>query len=150
MVSAVKWEQDGAGNVTELESSGSLLADNTIVAASTVNAGHTGLDLFGWIEFVGTWSVAPDDTVPTLNLYKSESPDGTNYSSDPVTGGTDCTDQFLIAIPIRKVTSAQRKVVQLDSPIPAWQLKIWVDNQTGQSLNSTWGLKLFKNNPESQ
>ena len=111
--------------------------------------GDDDLDQYGWLELVGTWASAPTDNRPTVDIYITERPDGSNYSSAPVTGGTDVYDQFVISIPIRKVTSAQRKVV---GPIllPPHDAKFYIDNQTGQSLGSTWTLKLFRNNSESQ
>jgi hypothetical protein len=149
MVAAIKWEQANSADSLTLEGNGAALSNDTIVEAND-NAynGATDLDTYGWLEVTGTWTVAPSDNTPTLDIYITEAPDGTNYSSAPVTGGVDCHDQFLISIPVRKVTSAQRKVVPI--PLSPQLTKFYVDNQTGQTLPAGWTLKLFKNNPESQ
>ena len=150
MVAALNWEQDSNAGVLTLEGNGSALANNTIVEANdAAYNGDTDLDQYGWLELVGTWASAPTDTRPTVDIYITEQADGSNYSSAPVTGGTDVYDQFVISIPIRKVTSAQRKIV---GPIllPPHDTKFYPDNQTGQSLGSGWTLKLFRNSTEAQ
>jgi len=150
MANAVKWQEASSVKSTTLEASGAALSDNTIVEANdSAYDGGTNLDQWGWLELVGTWGTAPDDVAPSVDVYITQAPDGTNYSSAPVTGGVDCGDQLLAIIPIRKVTSAQRKVTDMFR-LPSHLTKFYIDNQTGQSLGSTWALKLFRNNDEIQ
>jgi len=148
MVSALTWQ--AANTSLTLEGNGSALTNDTIVEAND-NAynGDTVLATFGWLELVGTWATAPSDSSPSVNIYKTDQADGTNYEDAPVTGGTDVGSKFLAAIPVRKVTSAQRIVV---GPIalPPHDRKFYCDNQTGQTLGAGWTLKLLYNNLEGQ
>jgi len=147
MVSALKWEAASTSNT--LVSSGASLSNNTISAASTAYDNKTNLNTYGWLEFTGTFSVAPSDTSPTLDIYFSESADGTNYQDAPLTGGADQGEMHVTSIPIQKVTSAQRIVVG-PVALPPNALKAYADNQTGQTLSSAWTLKLYTNNLEAQ
>lgn len=148
MVSRLEWT--AAHTVLALEASGASLATGTIVEANdAAYNGDTDFRTHGWLEFTGTFSVAPSVTAPVINVYIAQQADGTNYDDVPITGGVDCVQQFLLAIPVRKVTSAQRKVV---GPflLPPHDVKFYIDNQTGQTLSSAWTLKLFSNTLESQ
>jgi len=149
MVAATKWEGTSSG--TEIMTTAlNTLANNTISAASTEVDGATDLDTFMWFELNVTVGTAPDDAVPTFNLFKTEAPDGTNYESAPVTGGVDQAHLFLANIPVRKVTSAQRLVVG-PFPMPPHKFKVYVDNQTGQSAAASGNtLDIYVNNLESQ
>jgi hypothetical protein len=149
MVAALNWEIANGTSIT-LEASGAALTDNTIVLANDVNyIGSTTLDTWGWLELVGTFGTAPDDTNPSVDVYIAMKSDGTTFASAPVTGGVDCGDQYLISIPIRKIATAQRKVSMMFK-LPPHDTQFYIDNQTGQSLNSTWALKLVTNSLESQ
>jgi len=147
MVSALKWEAASTSNT--LVSSGASLANSTISAASTAYDNRTNLNTYGWLELTGTFSVAPSASNPVLNVYFAESADGTNYQDAPLTGGSDQGEMFVIAIPVQKVTSAQRIVVGPVALSPN-AIKAYVDNQTGQTMSSTWTLKLYTNNLEGQ
>lgn len=124
-----------------LESSGAALTNDTIIEAndSTLD-NRTKLDEYCQFELTGTFGTSPSDTVPSLDIYYTAQIDGTNYTDAPLTGGTDQGQTFLCSIPVRKISTAQRLFSPLVK-IPPHQLKIYVDNQTGQSLNSTWTLK---------
>lgn len=149
MVAAIKWE--GASSATEIMTTAlNSLADNTITAASTEVNGSTALDTFMWFELNVTFGVAPDDNNPTVDLYVTEAPDGTNYASAPVTGGADQDQLFLDAVPVRKVTSAQRIIVG-PFPAPPHKFKVYADNQTGQSMAASGNtIDIYVNNLESQ
>ncbi len=147
MVSALKWE--AASTSTTLVSSGASLADNTISAASTEYDNSTNLNTYGWLEFTGTFSVAPSDSNPTVDIYVAQAPDGTNYQDAPLTGGAQQTEMYVISVPVQKLTTAQRVVV---GPIPLspHKAKYYADNQTGQTLSAAWTLTLYTNNLEGQ
>lgn len=148
MVSAVKWEQ--TGTLVTLEGNGAALNNNTIAEANdAVYNGDTVLATHGWLEFTGNWSVAPSDDAPSIVVYAAEKADGTNHEDAPVTSGTDTEHQFRVNIPVRKIATAQRKVV---GPIllPPHDVKFYIDNQTGQQLPAAWTLKLFYASLEGQ
>jgi len=131
----------GTPNATTLEATGSALANDTIVQANDAQiTNRTDLDEYCQFELAGTFGTAPDDTVPTVDLYYTAEIDGTNATDAPLTGGTDQGQAFLCSIHVRKISSAQRLFSPLIK-IPPHDLDIYVDNQTGQSLNSTWTLK---------
>jgi hypothetical protein len=133
---------DGSLASTTLVSSGSALSNDTISAVSSEFDNSSTLDTMGVLEIAGTFGTAPSDTSPTLDIYYTIAPDGTNYSDAPLTGGADQSQTFLVSIPVRKINTAQR-LSSIMLPLPGAKLKFYVDNQTGQSLNSTWALKIF-------
>ena len=149
MVAAIKWE--GTSSATEIMTTAlNSLADNTISAASTEVDNSTGLNTFMWFELNAIFGTSPDDANPTVDLYIIQAPDGTNYASAPITGGVDQDHLILVNIPVRKVTSAQRLVVG-PFPAPPHKIKVYADNQTGQSMAASGNtIDIYVNNLESQ
>lgn len=149
MVSKVIWDE--SSTPTEIMTTQlNTLINNTITTASTTINNDTDLDMYYWLELNVTFGTAPSDTVPTVDVYKAESLDGTNFQSDPVTGGTDCMHQFVGSFPVRKVTSAQRLIIGPFLMGPN-DHKLFLDNQTGQSTASSGNTLDFKPaNPEGQ
>lgn len=151
MPSALNWQ--GPNEALTLEGSGGSLSNNTIAetndAAYDPAAATLTYQTHGWLEFTGTWSVAPNDAAPTLDIYVAEAPGGTTYADAPLTGGADQSQAFRMALPIRKVTTAQR-VVAGPFLLPPHPVKFYVDNQTGQTLSAGWTLTLHRNALEGQ
>ena len=134
---------DGTLQSTTLLSTESALADNTISAASAEVDNSSNLDTIGFIEIsASTWATAPDDDFPTLDVYFTAAPDGTNHGNAPLTGGANQETLLAISIPIQKITSAQR-IMSIAFALPNAKLKYYADNQTGQSLGANYVIKLF-------
>lgn len=139
------WDGVFSATKTTLMSSGSSLANDTIVEANTNVFDNTSdLDTVAVLEFSGDWTTAPDDNNPTLDFYYQFSADGTNYSSAPLTGGANQSQTFLTSVDVRKVGSGTvQDLISVPFPIYPGKYKIFVDNQTGQSLDSTWSLDIY-------
>lgn len=152
MVAAVKWETastDRGGIDT-----GATLADNTMSAASAEIDNSSNLDTMGYLELstsdhTALFSVSPSDTVPSIDLYMTQAPDGTNYESTPVTGGADQGSKYFGSFPVEKNTT-QATVVIGPILLPPVKMKFYADNQAGQTLTAEWEVTLWTNNLESQ
>lgn len=149
MVSAVKWQ--AASTVTQIMTTQlDGLANDTISTASTEVDNSTNLDTFAWLELNVTFPTAPSDDSPSVDVYMTQAPDGTNYQDNPVSGGTDQGHLFAASFPVQKVTTAQRLVIG-PIPLPPHKFKLFLDNQTGQAMNSTGNtLDIAVNNLEGQ
>lgn len=149
MPSAIKWETTSA-QTSIMTTALNSLANNTLSAVSTEVNNSTGLNTYAWFEINVTFGVAPSDTAPTLDIYMTQAPDGTNYQSAPVTSGTDQAHLFFASVPVRKVTTAQRLVFG-PYPLPPHKCSFYVDNQTGQSMAASGNtVHIYTNNLESQ
>lgn len=149
-VSAILWQAAATSRGTILTTQLNALANNTITAEGTAFDNSTNLDFYGWLELAVTFGSAPTDSVPTVDVYFSKSIDGTNYESAPVTGGVDCSDQWVCSFPVRKVTTAQKKII---GPIllPPGKWKASIDNQTGVAFPASGStLSLYTDNAEAQ
>ncbi len=152
MVAAVKWETtstDRGGIDT-----GATLADNTMSAASAEVDNATNLDTMGYLELstsdhTALFSVAPDDANPSVDIYMTQAPDGTNYESIPVTGGADQGSKYIGSFPVEKNTT-QATVVIGPIALPPTKFKYYADNQSGQTLTAEWEVTLWSNNLEGQ
>lgn len=149
MPSALQWE--ATSSVTQIMTTAlNSLADNTITAASTEVDNSTGLDTYFWLELNVTYGTNPGDAVPTVDVYMTQAPDGTNYESAPLTGGANQGHMFVGAFPVRATTSAQRVVIG-PFAMPPHKLKFYLDNQTGQATASSGNtLDIVTNNLEGQ
>lgn len=147
MANAINWATtltSRAALTTELNS----LATNTRTAAGPAIDNSSNLDVYGWLEFLGTWGTNPSANAYIV-IYMMPSADGTNYAdgSNTVNPGADAA---IATIPILASTSAQRKIV---GPImlPPGKLKFIVESQTGQTLAASGNtLTLWTNNLEIQ
>ena len=134
------WNASLPSNTTTVLSTEAALADGSISAAGVEVDNATDLETVGYIEVLGTWTVAPNAVAPRLDIYLTVAADGTNHSSPPITGGTDQDHMRAISIPARSVTSEQR-LFSAPFSVPPGKLRHYVDNQTGQSLNSNYVVK---------
>lgn len=139
------WDGAFSATTTALEASGSALANDTIVEANdSIFDNTSNLDTVAVLVFSGDWTTAPDDNNPTLDFYYQFSADGTNYSSAPLTGGANQSQTLLASVDVRKVGSGTvQDLITVPFPIFPGKYKIFVDNQTGQSLDSTWTLDIY-------
>lgn len=128
---------------------GTTLANNTMSAAGTEIANQTNLDEMAYVELTTSDSTAlfdttpPNDANPTLDIYMTRAPDGTNYEDAPLTGGADQEGKFVISIPLEKNTTTSRIVV---GPIvlPPCKFKLYADNQNGAgTLTAEWEVNLY-------
>lgn len=148
MPSAHKWET--TSTTTTVINTGATLANNTLSAAGTEYDNRTNLNTYAWLELDATFSVAPSDAAPTVDVYVTIDHDNGGHASAPVTGGTDVSDQFVMSFPARKVTTAQNKIPWQPIMLPPAKIIFYADNQTGQTMSSGWTVKLHVNNFESQ
>lgn len=134
---------DGTLQSTALLSTEAALADNIISTASAEVDNRSNLDTIGFIELSAhTWSSAPDDDFPTIDVYIDAAPDGINFSTAPLTGGANQDQAAIVSIPVTKLTSTQR-VFSKPFALPNAKLKFYFDNQTGQELGANYVCKLF-------
>ena len=150
MPSAVNWE--GVSPFTQVASAVfSALASSAMASATGEIDNSTGLDTYMWWELKLDPTAAPEATNPSVDLYVSQSLDGTNYPEDPVTGGTDCGHMYLGSFPTQKIATNQRIVIG-PFAMPPFKFKIFADNQTGIPLSAggSTTLSYATNNLEGQ
>lgn len=149
VASVVKWEALVTDRGDIITTAFNDLANNDLAASSEIDNG-TNLDTYGWIEINVTFGSSPNDTNPSIDIYLSIALDNTNYSTAPVTSGTN-QDLFVCSIPVQKNTSAQRLISPRPILLPACKFKLYADNQTGVAFPSSGStLALYTANLESQ
>lgn len=149
MPAKLLWQ--GANAQVILEANGGALADNTIVEANDLAYDAAALDTYFWLELIAAWTTTPSDSDPKVVVYIQQAPDGTNYDDAPLTGGAQQYHKQLGVFPIRKVgSSTTQRIVVGPFLLPPHPTKFYLDNQTGQSMNSGWDLNLYRNALESQ
>lgn len=139
---ALKWTP--ISNLT-LWATGSTaaVADATVSAVSAEFSNQTALDLYGWLQFTGTWAVAPSNTSPGVDFYVAHAPDGTNFADAlAATLAPQQEHMRLASLGVRKVTTAQRIVTGV-FPISPFKQRLYMDNRTGQTLPAGWGVTLY-------
>lgn len=148
MPNAILW---GAAPVDEgsiLTTELNALADGSRSAGGTELDNSANLDTYGQLELNVTFATSPD-AGGHVKLYMITAPDGTNYSdgSDTVDPGADT---WVLDIPVRAVTSAQRKVTKM-FPIPNAKIKFILENQAGFAFPATGStVELYTSNYEVQ
>jgi len=148
MANAIQWQSapTSRGNVlsTELNS----LADAARTDAGTEIDNSVNLDTYGCLEMNVTFGTAPG-AGGYVALYIVTAPDGTNYSdgSSTVDPGADT---LVLSIPVRAVTTAQRKITKW-FPLPPCKLKFILRNESGQAFPASGStVELFADNFELQ
>lgn len=154
MVSPVKWEGVPTAQTLYTAASTVSVANNAISDATgqVEFDNETALGTYGWLELTCNFTTAPSDTLPSLDIYRTEKIDGTNSSSPPVTSGTQQDHMRVASFPVRKVTGAQR-IGYGPIDLPPFKQTYYLDNQAGAqagALPAGWGLKLFYTNIEGQ
>ena len=128
-----------------LESSGSSQSNNTQVAASTVldnTSGGNGSQsqLFDF-ELNGGFGSSPS-VGARIDLYAVPAIDGTNYADVDTTNHNMPSNCFVGSFyVVKSQTGAQRLVIEGVTLDPL-KYKLYIDNQSGQTLSSTWALKV--------
>lgn len=87
------------------------------------------------VEMQFQFSVAPADNA-RLSVFAIPKFDGTNEADASVNAPPHA--RFVCSIPVRAVTSAQRQGGI--GPISSFSSRLWVVNETGQTLSSGWVL----------
>ena len=148
MANLIQWgaapNSEGSVLSTELNS----LADGSRTNAGTEVDNSANLDTYGMLEMNVTFGTAPDAD-GYVALYMITAPDGTNYS-DGSSAATPGADTWVLNIPVRAVTSAQRKVTKVFT-LPPSKLKFILENRSGQAFPASGStVELFSMNYELQ
>lgn len=129
-------------SIVTLESSGGSLSNGSQVAASTATYDNSSNDMFfANFELNGGFGSSPS-VGALINLYLVPALDGTNYAEVDTTNHNMPPACFVGSFVVNKAqTSAQRMDV-LGVPLQPLLYKAYLDNQSGQTLSSTWTLKI--------
>lgn len=130
-----------------LESSGSSQANNTQVAASTANldnrsGGITGAESYAFdFELNGGFGSSPA-VGAVIGLYAVPAIDGTNFADVDTSNHNMPPACFIGTFVVNKAQTTAQRLVVLGVPLDPLLYKIYIDNQSGQTLSSTWTLKV--------
>jgi hypothetical protein len=143
------------GTIATLESSGGSLTTGTAVAAATLldlRAGGTSgalQNLYFQCEFVCQWATVTGivkDTV-AAELYLLASLDGTNYPDVDTTGGSSALSDVGYLGNFKCIKAPAANVnMRINSPFffrPPFLYKPYILNRSGQTISSTWTLKVM-------
>ena len=140
-----------AGNILQkeqaivtLESSGSSQANNTQVAATTTldcrSGGNAAEMFYGDFELNGGFGSAPA-VGAQINLYLVPALDGTNYADVDTTNHNMPPECFVGSFIVNKAQTVAQRMVIMGVPLRPDLYKAYIDNQSAQTLSSTWTLK---------
>ena len=147
-VHAIKWETAPNSRGTVLTTELNSLANTNRTNQGSEIDNSINLDKYGMFELNVTFGTAPDPNGP-LHLYLITAPGGTNYG-DGSSSVDPLPDTYLLTIPVRDVTTAQRKMTKWFQ-IPNAKFKLILENQCGQAFPATGStLELFTSNDEIQ
>lgn len=132
-----------------LESSGGSLANNNQVAATNTldnrsggTSGGAGVGDVFLCNFELNTGFGSGPTVGNIvNLYLVPALDGTNYADVDTSGHVMPPACFVGSFIINKSATAAQRMVILGVPINPLLYKAYIDNQSGQSMSTTWTLK---------
>lgn len=132
--------------IVTLESSGSSQANNTQVAASTANldcrsGGNAAEMFYGDFELNGGFGSSPA-VGAQINLYLVPALDGTNYADVDTTNHNMPPECFVGSFLVDKAATAAQRMVIMGVSLRPVLYKAYIDNQSAQTLSSTWTLKV--------
>lgn len=134
MANIGKWNTPSA-TVTVLSTELNSLGSATMSAASTAIANQTNLDIYS------DWEVNLASLSPTAGayvaVYIAEAIDGTNYPAPSAADMRLSSTQMLFVCPIGTTAATAQRVAVRNVVIPPGTFKIYLDNQTGVSLNAS-------------
>jgi hypothetical protein len=145
------------GTLFTLESSGSALTTGTAVAGTTNfdarNAGSAGViqNIEATFELVCQWSTVTGIVAGTVaaELYAVPAIDGTNFSDVDTTGSTSFISYpaYLGNFVCSKVPTGSTNMRFHSTPIRIrpFLYKPYILNRSGQTIASTWTLKIMTN-----
>ncbi len=145
------------GTIFTLESSGSSLTNGTAVAATTNfdarNAGSAGVvqNIEALFELVCQWSTVTGIVAGTVaaELYAIPAIDGSNFADVDLTGGSSFISYpaYLGNFICSKAPTGSTNMRFHSSPIRIRPLlyKPYILNRSGQTIASTWSLKIITN-----
>lgn len=148
MANAILWQTTPTSRGNVLSSDLDSLANAARTAAGTEIDNSANLDTYGALELNVTFGTAPS-AGGYVALYMVTAPDGTNYS-DGAAAVDPGADTWVLNIPVRAVTTAQRKITKW-FPLPPAKLKFILYNGSGQAFPASGStVELFSNNFELQ
>ena len=133
---------------------GSTLATDTLSGVGGELDNATNLDKLGWLEIATSsgnlFSTAVTRDQASFDIYMVQAPDGTNYNLAPTTGTIAQLPHLLVAvIPCAKLATIVPQILPNPIGLPPHKVKFYLYNNTDQTMQNTWELNLYTNNPTS-
>jgi hypothetical protein len=120
---------------TLLDSGLNSLGDGSAALSSAYdNSNSSNLYMWGIFElYIAGFGSAPT-AGELVEMYFSDSVDGTNYSDGSTTGPVKSDAHFIAGFPVRNSSSAQRITIPNPISIPSCAFKVLLINETGQTF----------------
>lgn len=152
MANEIKWA--GASTARPAIDLGTTLASDVLSGVGTEIDNSVNLDMLGWVELATSTGDLCASAITRANasigIYMVQAPDGTNYNNTPVTADKDEHGHLLVAtVPVPTEAGVVPQVVGPIS-LPPHKFKLLAFNNTDQTLQNTWEINLYTNNPELQ
>lgn len=138
MAGTIKLE---VGSIQTLESSGGSLSSGSEVAATTTYDNSSNLYFRGSFELNGGFGSAPTVGV-TVDLYLVPALDGSNYAEVDTTNHRLQADHYVGSFVVLKSQTGSQRMTLSNIPLPHALFKAYLLNNAGQTLSSTWTLKM--------
>jgi hypothetical protein len=137
----MSFKYETAAGQTLMSASSSSLAASAAVLGDTPYDNSNSANLYFWgdIELVGAFSVAPI-AGKVVECYLAPAPDGANYSD---TDNTTPNPSLLAGHFVLRNTTSSQRIVLRNVPLPPWLFKVYLRNQTDQTLNSAFVVKVY-------
>lgn len=134
---------------------GTTLADAAVSVVGGELDNSVNLDTYGWLELTTStgdlFASAVTVANSTVDIYRVQAPDGTNYDNTPVTADIDEFPHLYVgSFPMATETGNVPIVIGPFLLPPTKQKYLVYNNGSGQTMQNTWEVNLYATNMEVQ